>query len=237
MLSICAFTIRAFGCAVTLSSSCAEGERALEQWVFPCLPREEPTAADILIHIEKVVSGFAVYADDARVAMAADEPALALALIRALDEAIIPRMPGLCAVHAGAVAWQDRVLLLPGKTHAGKSSLVAALLRRGAVYLSDEYALIDVEGRAHPYPRPLLVRNGCPEQVPVLAESTGAATQNQPLPVGWILALQFGADTTWQVCRVPQSEGLMTLLRNTPHVLAERPEMVDVFGRAVAGAH
>ena len=33
-----------------------------------------------------------------------------------------------------------------------------------------------------------------------------------------------------------QSEALLTLLRNTPHVLAESPDLVGVFQHAVAGA-
>src|ERR1051326_5441095 len=42
-------------------------------------------------------------------------------------------------VHAGVVGWQGRALLLPGRTMAGKSSLVAALVRAGASYYSDEF--------------------------------------------------------------------------------------------------
>ena len=47
---------------------------------------------------------------------------------------MIERLTTLRALHAGAVVWNQRALLLPGATHAGKSSLVAELLRRGATY-------------------------------------------------------------------------------------------------------
>jgi hypothetical protein len=127
-------------------------------------------------------------------------------------------------------------LLLPGATHAGKSSLVAELLRRGATYFSDEYALIDPQGRVHPYPRPLLLRNGCPEQFPVLAGECNAPVGDAPAPVGWILSLDYQPARTWAIEAVPQSEGLLTLLRNTPHVLADLPDIVGSFQRAVAGA-
>ena len=96
-------------------------------------------------------------------------------LIRVLDEAVIQRLTTLHAVHAGAVQLGERVLLLPGVTHSGKSSLVAELLRRGAIYFSDEYALIDSEGHVYPYPRPLLLRNGSPEQFPVLPGECNAS--------------------------------------------------------------
>jgi hypothetical protein len=36
---------------------------------------------------------------------------------------------------------------------------------------------------------------------------------------------------------VSQGEALMTLLQNTPHFMAESPQMVGVFQRAVAAAN
>src|SRR5262249_38532870 len=44
-------------------------------------------------------------------------------------------------VHAGVVGWQGRAILIPGKSYSGKSTLVAALLRCGATYYSDEFAV------------------------------------------------------------------------------------------------
>ncbi len=175
-------------------------------------------------------------ADDAIVASASQAISLVPDVIRVLDDAVIQRLTMLRAVHAGTVLWCGRALLLPGVSHAGKSSLVAELLRRGATYFSDEYALIDAGGLVHPYPRPLLVRNGCPEQLPVLPEECNAAVGDAPAPIGWILALQYLPDATWSVKPTSQSEALLNLLRNTPHVLADSPDMVGAFQHAVAGA-
>lgn len=59
-------------------------------------------------------------------------------------------------VHAGSVAREGRALLLPAPPGRGKSSLVAALLRRGFEYLSDELGALDpVSGRAYPFPKRL----------------------------------------------------------------------------------
>src|SRR5690348_11129110 len=46
-------------------------------------------------------------------------------------------------VHAGVVGWRGGAILIPGRSHTGKSSLVAALLALGATYYSDEYAVLD----------------------------------------------------------------------------------------------
>jgi hypothetical protein len=230
--------IRAFGCNIRLESACLEAHTILERYAFPSLRRmdgiEDPQ--DILIRADRVAEEYRLSVDNVVLALANGETGLALALIRALDDAVIQRLTSLRAVHAGAVLWEGRALLLPGVSHAGKSSLVAELLRRGATYFSDEYALIDSDGLVHPYPRPLLLRNGCPKQSPVLASELNAKVGDASAPVGWILALEYRPECAWSLKAVAQSEGLLTLLRNTPHALAESPEMLGWFQRAVAGA-
>ena len=55
--------------------------------------------------------------------------------------------------HAGVVGWRGRAIVIPGRSHAGKSTLVAELVRRGAVYYCDEFAVLHETGRVHPYRR------------------------------------------------------------------------------------
>ena len=62
-------------------------------------------------------------------------------------------------VHAGVVGYRGRGILLPGRSFAGKSILVRELVRAGAQYYSDEYAVLDSAGGVHPYPRPISIRN------------------------------------------------------------------------------
>lgn len=238
MSTIHDFSVQAFDSAIQVLTTCPDTYAVLERYVFPSLPRAAKTVenVDISIRIDRVADQFQLFVDDAVVASDSRAIGLVPDIIRALDDAVIPRLKTLRAVHAGTVVIGGRALLLPGVSHAGKSSLVAELLRRGATYFSDEYALIDSEGRVHPYPRPMLVRNGRPDQVPMLAGECNAPVGNAPAQVGWILALQYLAESPWSVAPISQSEALLTLLRNTPHVLAESPEMVNMFQCAVAGA-
>jgi hypothetical protein len=210
----------------------------LERYTFPSLPRiaNATDKPDISVRVVRVADQLQLLADDVVVASAGRAMSLVPDLIRVLDHAVLLRLTRWRAVHAGAVLWGERALLLPGGTHAGKSSLVAELLRRGFTYFSDEYALIDSEGLVHPYPRPLLLRNGRPEQVPMLPGECSASVGEVPASIGWILSLQYLPGCTWSVAAITQSEAVLTLLRNTPHVLAESPEMVRVFERAVTGA-
>ena len=62
-------------------------------------------------------------------------------------------------IHASVVRWHGRLLLFPGRSRAGKSTLAAALCTRGATYYSDEYAPIDETGRVMPYPKSISLRS------------------------------------------------------------------------------
>jgi hypothetical protein len=60
------------------------------------------------------------------------------------------------AVHAGVVARGGQAVAFPAASGSGKSTLVAASLRVGLQYVSDEALCIDwITGAVRPYPRPL----------------------------------------------------------------------------------
>ena len=63
-------------------------------------------------------------------------------------------------MHAGVVAWKGKAIVLPGTSHAGKTTLVTALVEAGATYYSDEYAVLDAKGHVSPYARRLSLRDG-----------------------------------------------------------------------------
>jgi hypothetical protein len=70
-----------------------------------------------------------------------------------LHEAVARRAREWIFVHAGVVGWQGKAILVPGRSRSGKSTLVMALVDAGATYYSDEYAVLDKEGRVHPFTR------------------------------------------------------------------------------------
>jgi hypothetical protein len=239
MSSPCSFVlgIRAFDSSIRVECPSAEILETLNRYLFPPLPRSEPSASpDIDVHIENMADEFNVRLNGEPVAHTVTLRDAALATVKALDEAVVHRLRNFHPVHAGAVIVQGRALLLPGSTHAGKSSLVAELLRRGASHLSDEYALIDSEGRAHAYPRPLLLRNGQPRQSLVLPEELNSSFAAQPARVGWIIATGYVPGGGWKIQEISQSEAVMLLLRNTPHEMEQAPKMVDFFGCVAAHA-
>ena len=238
MTSSTSFEVSAFDLRIKANSQTEYLRDLLDRYIFPTFGRAPAGSAppDLYVQIEHAAGKYRLLINEALVATSTDPQLLIPDMIQQLDEAIIPRLIGLRAVHAGAVQIGNRALVLPGRSHAGKSSLVAELLRHGAAYLSDEYALIDVSGRVHPYPRPILLRNGDSVRKPVLPGEVSAQVVSTPLPIGWIMELEYQDGVQWKTPAVPQSQGLMILLRHTPHALADTPDLIGTFTRAVAGA-
>jgi hypothetical protein len=123
-------------------------------------------------------------------------------------------------LHAGAVAWRGRGIVLPGASRSGKTTLVAELVRAGAGYLSDEFAVIRGD-RVVPYPKPLSVRTagGGGQQRPVAASALGGWHQRRALPVGLVVLSTFEQGAAGRARRLPRGRALLSLLS---HAVAAR---------------
>jgi hypothetical protein len=138
-------------------------------------------------------------------------------------------------VHAGVVAVDGRALLVPGRSFSGKTTLTAALLRAGAAYGSDEYAVLDADGLVHPYPRPLSLRqDGARPRV--TAADLGAETLAEPLPVGLVAALRYEAAGEWTVQPMSKAAAVLRLLDNTVCAQSRPAEALDAAHAAVVAA-
>lgn len=129
-------------------------------------------------------------------------------------------------VHAGAVGWNDKAIVVPGRSMSGKTSLVTELVRAGATYYSDEYAVLDMKGRVHPYPQPLAIRSaGSYVQQNHRVETLGGITGDKPLPVGLVVVTRYRDGSRWRPRQLSSGQGVLELLNNT--VPARRkPEIV-----------
>ena len=101
-------------------------------------------------------------------------------------------------VHAGVVGWKGRAIVLPGRSFAGKSTLVKALLAEGATYYSDEYAALDRKGRVHPYSRRLSIRRDGMEPARPQAADLGAEIGTRPIPVGLLVFSEYRPGAQWR---------------------------------------
>lgn len=123
-------------------------------------------------------------------------------------------------IHAGVVGWKGKALIFPATSYSGKTTLTAELVCQGATYYSDEYAVIDENGLAYPYPKPLSIRKeGEFEQTDTDVSAFGGEQGTEPLPVGLVFLTMFDANAEWKPEILSQGEGVMEIL---PHALALR---------------
>jgi hypothetical protein len=144
--------------------------------------------------------------------------------------------PAAIFVHAGVVARRGRALVLPGVSFAGKTTLVAELIRAGAVYYSDEFALVDEHGHVGPYAKPLSVRGDDLAQTNHGADAFGGTVGVDPLPVGAIVVTHYRPDAEWNPRRLTTGEGVLALLANTVPAQSRPAESLRALRRAAEGA-
>lgn len=138
-------------------------------------------------------------------------------------------------VHAGVVGWRGRAILIPGRTRAGKSTLVKALVERGATFYSDEYAVIDGYGRVHDYPRDLSLRRRAGKQR-FPAEQLREGRPTPPLPIGAVVLTKFERGARFAPSTVPHGKAALDLFANCLSARREPQRDLKALARSVSGA-
>lgn len=141
-----------------------------------------------------------------------------------IDAAIAQFSRGPLFLHAGVCVFEDMAILLPGKSGSGKTTLVYEALSRGAVYYSDEYALVEADGTVLPFARPLSVKiDGHREKKLFTPASLGAEIGLAPLRIDVVAVTHFVEGAKWQPDILSPSEVVFEMVHNT--IAAEsRPE-------------
>jgi hypothetical protein len=182
----------------------------------------------------------AAWHDDELVASGRQSDVVATVLWHINNQAVSRPYDGLL-VHASAVVHRGHVVALAGTMDAGKSTLVAALARRGHPYVTDEAVAIprgtlDVEA----YPKPIGLDPG---SWPLLADLRGAAledvtsrwwvdataialasteTNRARRPLGAVVLVQHRPSATTELERLAPPEAALTLTGNLFNLAAER---------------
>ncbi|HET8678036.1 MAG TPA: hypothetical protein VFO63_19705 [Blastocatellia bacterium] len=141
-------------------------------------------------------------------------------------------------VHAGVVRWRGKAIIIPGRSFSGKTTLTAELVKAGATYYSDEYAVLDGQGRVHPYRRRLSVReNGHLERPKKYAvESLGGRSGIKPLQVGLVIVSKYKPNARWRPQKVSAGEGALALMANTVSVRRQPETTLATLRKVVARA-
>lgn len=141
-------------------------------------------------------------------------------------------------VHSGAVGINGKALLIPGNSFSGKSTLVLELVKLGAEYFSDEFAILDKHGRVHPYARPINMRTTDGKYRPYTVDVSDKADlkKRKPLPVGAVLFTSYKANAPFRPKRLSPAEGIMTIAPYTLPILVNPAYSIQVLHEVMNGA-
>lgn len=113
--------------------------------------------------------------------------------------------------NAGVVGWKDKAILILGPPHGGKSTLVDALVNRGATYYSDRYAVLDDEGMVHSYAKSPSFATGenqvLKKPLPVLC----AKSYKESLKPSLLVLTEYHSKAKWQPLALSQAQGVFNL--------------------------
>ncbi len=132
--------------------------------------------------------------------------------------AVAENAVGFVFVHAGVVCWRKKAVIFPARSHKGKSTLVAELLRNGASYFSDEYAIFDPSGTIHPFPRELTIRglDGEYSESSISATDFGQMADLASLELGAVIITEYRDGADWSPLLLSTGRGIMETI---PHVI------------------
>jgi hypothetical protein len=144
--------------------------------------------------------------------------------------------PEFIFLHAGVVAEGSRAIVLPGLSFSGKTTLVRSLVEAGAVYYSDEYAVLDETGRVHPYAKPLSVRRLKQRTIDYRVDQLGGVAGVEPIPIGLVAAVRFRPGAKWDPRPLSTGAGALALLEHAVPAQDRPDQTIRYISRAIAGA-
>jgi hypothetical protein len=140
-------------------------------------------------------------------------------------------------LHAGVVGWRGNAIIIPGRSLSGKTTLVAEMLRAGATYYSDDYAVLGTSGRVTPFPRPLSVRQQSTKApTKVDPQEFGASIGVKALPVGHVVVTEYQPGARWRPRRLSPGQAALALLDNTVSARVRPAAALPVLRQVVAQA-
>ncbi len=210
-------------------------------------PGCKPATSPIVEHLYSVIMGDSdltsnvrrlnlVYWDAARLVRSKDWNQALDVLESQVQLNVAENARRLVFVHAGVVGWEGSAILIPGRSFSGKTTLVEELVRAGATYYSDEYAVLDERGCVHPYARPLGIRGSGSVQVKVPVELIGGKPGSEPLRVGLVVSTSYRAGSKWRPRKLSAGRGVLELLAHTVCARSQPELALTTLPKAIASA-
>jgi hypothetical protein len=145
-------------------------------------------------------------------------------------------------LHAGVVAWKNQAIVIPARSYSGKSTLVAELVKKGALYYSDEYAVLDANGNVQPFPKWLSLRGIIDPltQLECSVESIGGIAGTKSIPVGMVLIAQYKKEKKipkkWNPRKLSSGQAMMEILPHTLPIRNKPKFVLEVLNKLTSRA-
>lgn len=211
--------------------------------VHEVLPPEwRPLETRTVPHLYSLVAGGAgtgrgvrrmwvLYDGWVRIARGREPEPILEALESAIRLKVAEESPQRVFVHAGAVGWKGKAILVPGRTFTGKSTLIGELVKAGATYYSDEFGILDARGRVYPFPTGISIRDEDARGARLDPSAFGGRQGVKPLPLGLVVVSEFAEGSRWRPRKLSAAEGALELLANTVSA-RKRPDVAMAAFRA-----
>ena len=119
-------------------------------------------------------------------------------------------------VHAGAAYWRGTLIVLPGYTHSGKSHMIHALVKAGAIFYTDDYCVFDEFGRVHPLGAPIALRIQGGGRKLVAPDKVGSG----PIAPDLVLFAEYREGATWTPQQLSPPQAMLKLIQQSIGVRA-----------------
>ncbi|MBK8146734.1 MAG: hypothetical protein IPK58_00570 [Acidobacteria bacterium] len=214
--------IESFGVRISVETNDPGALRPIRDAVFEALPgcvREtlNDESEHRFVFFRDEFGDFSVFKDRETVIESADRVRALVYLVSRIRTTAAEFAVDRVILHSGVVSWNGKAILFPGESFSGKTSLTAEFVRRGAVYYSDEYAVLDGAGRVHPFPKTLSMRGIIDDyqQVEHSAEAIGGRSATESAVVGAVIFTAFSKSGHWEPAPITQGEAMLELIKHT----------------------
>ncbi len=237
------FNIESFGVKIGFSTNSAEALEAVKESVKIYLPDcfKEIDETDIehnFLFVWHASKRDTLYKNGEKVMNRERRETSAESVASQIRLTVAEFAVGRVFIHAGVIAWKGKAVVLPGRSFRGKTSLTVALVKRGAVYYSDEYAILDAEGFLHPFPKMLSVRGEIDDykQIDYPVEKFGGTAGTEKLRVGMVLITEYKEKARWNPKVLSPAQGVIETIMHTVPIRQNPHFTLEVLNKIAGDA-
>jgi hypothetical protein len=228
--------LQAFGARIAFADELGVHDAILRALPGARIDRLDPTPQsalpDVVYRVEQTRDPLSSRALRGETEIASGQPDVVLRkVINSLHFDIALHAREASFLHASVVLWEGRLLVFPGRSRSGKSTLAAFFAEGGATYYSDEYAPVDAEGRILSYPKPISLRSDMSAR---FGSSDAASPAPPAAPPHAVVFTSFRENATFDPQPVTVETAALSLVDNSV-VAGPRPrQAAEAVARLLA---